>query len=108
MGRNRRYTEEARLPLLLLHRHVSLTFPQPLLQVRNCQSAVVQKKGTVFSDHSIGVFTSSPLLRPGPSGSTAHAGPGDNTRALAENDDLSPTWGRELNQGVRGNQRERR
>ena len=48
MGRNRRYTEEARLPLLLLHRHVSLTFPQPLLQVRNCQSAVVPKKGTVY------------------------------------------------------------
>ena len=39
MGRDRRYTEEARLPLLLLHRHVSLTFPQPLLQGRTADSA---------------------------------------------------------------------
>ena len=62
MGRNRRYTEEARLPLLLLHRHVSLTFPQPLLQVRNCQSFAADFFGFIVGKK--GVQPTVQVLRP--------------------------------------------
>ena len=62
MGRDRRYTEKARLPLPLLLPPRLLSLPQPVLQVRNCQSFAADFFGFIVGKK--GVQPTVQVLRP--------------------------------------------